>query len=121
MPELAEVETIVRGLRPGLVGRTILSAEVLWARTLAVPSAAKFKDLVRGQQVRNVSRRAKFLVIELENYNLLIHLRMSGDLTLREGKIKPEKHDRLILALSAQSSLKKGYLAFNDTRKFGRV
>ncbi len=116
MPELAEVETIVRGLRPGLVGRTILSANVLWGRTLASPSPEKFRKVVRGQRVRGISRRAKFLVIELEDYNLLVHLRMSGDLILRKGKIRPEKHDRLILTLSG-----KAYLAFNDTRKFGRV
>jgi len=64
----------------------------------------------------DVSRRAKYLVIHLKNYNLLIHLRMSGDLAIRTGKIKPEKHDRLLLYLSDHS-----YLAFNDTRKFGRV
>ncbi len=122
MPELAEVETIVRGLRPELVGKIILSAEVLWARTLAIPSQKKFKDWVRGQKILAVSRRAKYLILELENYNLLVHLRMSGDLVLREGKIKPEKHDRLMLTLSSPSSAKeKSYLAFNDTRKFGRV
>jgi formamidopyrimidine-DNA glycosylase len=122
MPELAEVETIVRTLRPELVGRTILSADVLWERTLAIPSPKKFRELVRGQRVQAVSRRAKFLVLVLENYNLLVHLRMSGDLRLREGTIKPEKHDRLILTLSTQSPAnKKSHLAFNDTRKFGRV
>src|SRR5688572_7210961 len=121
MPELAEVETIVRGLRPDLIGRTILSAEVLWARTLAIPSQKKFKDQVRGQKILAVSRRAKYLILELENYNLLVHLRMSGDLVLREGKIAPEKHDRLTLTLSSPRSARKSYLAFNDTRKFGRV
>jgi formamidopyrimidine-DNA glycosylase len=120
MPELAEVETIVRGLRPELVGRVILSAEVLWARTLATPSRKQFKDQVRGQRIRAVSRRAKYLILELENYNLLVHLRMSGDLVLRKGKIKPEKHDRLILALSSPAK-EQSYVAFNDTRKFGRI
>jgi formamidopyrimidine-DNA glycosylase len=119
MPELAEVETIVRGLRPELVGQTILSAEVFWSRTLAVPSPKKFKDQVRGQKIKAVSRRAKYLILELENYNLLVHLRMSGDLVLRKGKIKPEKHDRLMLTLA--SAKDRSYLAFNDTRKFGRV
>jgi formamidopyrimidine-DNA glycosylase len=116
MPELPEVETIARGLTPELVGKTILSAEVFWSRTLAVPSVKKFKEQVTGQRINGVSRRAKYLILELKDYNLLIHLRMSGDLILREGKIKPEKHDRLILNLSG-----KWYLAFNDTRKFGRV
>lgn len=116
MPELAEVETIVRGLRPELVGKSIVSADVFWARTLATPSTAKFKRQVRGHKITGVERRAKYLVIQLENYNLLVHLRMSGDLVIRKGKIKPEKHDRLILTFQDGS-----YLAFNDTRKFGRV
>jgi len=116
MPELPEVETIARAIKPELVGRTILSADLRWARTLATPSPAQFKKQIAGQEIVDVSRRAKYLIIRLKNYNLLIHLRMSGDLVIRTGKIKPEKHDRLLLHLSNHK-----YLAFNDTRKFGRV
>ena len=116
MPELPEVETIARTLQPDLVGKTILSAEVRWARTLATPSLNQFKKQIIGQKIVDVSRRAKYLILNLEDYNLLIHLRMSGDLMIREGKIIPEKHDRLLLNLSDHH-----YLAFNDTRKFGRV
>jgi formamidopyrimidine-DNA glycosylase len=122
MPELPEVETIVRTLKPDLVGRTVLKAYLRWARTLARPSARKFRGLVPGLKIRNVARRAKFLVIEFATrpgrkpYNLIIHLRMSGDLLLKKGKIKPEKHDRLLLVLTGQRTL-----AFNDTRKFGRA
>lgn len=124
MPELPEVETIARKLRPDLVGKTILEADVRWARTLATPSVRKFKEQIKGQTIQNVDRRAKFLTIKLtpvrepqgKTYNFLIHLRMSGDLFLKEGRIKPEKHDRLILSLSENK-----YLVFNDTRKFGRV
>ncbi|MCL5611295.1 MAG: DNA-formamidopyrimidine glycosylase [Chloroflexi bacterium] len=116
MPELPEVETIARKLSLELVGRTILEADVRWTRTLAMPSARKFKEQIKGQVIQSVGRRAKFLNIKLTAYNLLIHLRMSGDLFVKEGKIKPEKHDRLVLSLSGNK-----YLAFNDTRKFGRV
>ncbi len=116
MPELPEVETIARKLSPDLVGKTILEADVRWAHTLAMPSAKKFREQIKGQVIQNVGRRAKFLNIKLTAYNLLIHLRMSGDMFLKEGKIKPEKHDRLVLSLSGNQ-----YLVFNDTRKFGRV
>lgn len=116
MPELPEVETIARAIKPELVGKTILSADLRWARTLAIPSPVQFKKQIIGQKILDVSRRAKYLIINLESYNLLIHLRMSGDLMIRAGKIKPEKHDRLLLTLSGRK-----YLAFNDTRKFGRV
>jgi formamidopyrimidine-DNA glycosylase len=116
MPELPEVETIARGLKDELIGKTIVGADVFWARTLATPSLKKFREQIKGQKIIGVTRRAKYLIIQLKNYNLLIHLRMSGDLILRDSKIKPEKHDRLALRLSG-----KYYLAFNDTRKFGRV
>ena len=116
MPELPEVETIARALKLELVGKTILSADLRWARTLAIPSPAQFKKQIAGQEIMDISRRAKYLIIHLKTYNFLVHLRMSGDLVIRAGKIKPEKHDRLLLYLSDQN-----YLAFNDTRKFGRV
>lgn len=120
MPELPEVETIARSIAPDVTGRTIVSADVRWARTVAAPSAKKFIEQVKGQTVLGVSRRAKYLILQLENYSLLIHLRMSGDLMVRMGKIKAEKHDRLLLALRGKNNVE-SYLAFNDTRKFGRV
>src|SRR6185369_16765587 len=102
MPELPEVETIARGLKDELIGRTILEADVFWARTLATPTVKKFREQIRGQKIIGVTRRAKYLIIQLKSYNLLIHLRMSGDLLLRDSKIKPEKHDRLTLQLSGK-------------------
>jgi formamidopyrimidine-DNA glycosylase len=116
MPELPEVETFARQLKPALVGKTILAADLRWKRTLALPSPKKFRDYVIGQKIMDVGRRAKFLNIQLEDFNLLIHLRMSGDLIIRNSTISPTKHDRLILKLSGKKSL-----VFNDTRKFGRV
>jgi formamidopyrimidine-DNA glycosylase len=116
MPELPEVESIARRLKPDLVGRTILSAQLFWARTLAFPTQRKFKKQIQGQTIRGVGRRAKFLIVQLSHYSLLIHLRMSGDLFLRDSTIRPELHDRLVLQLSGGRSL-----VFNDTRKFGRV
>lgn len=129
MPELPEVETIARILRPELIGRRILEADVRWARSVAMPSSKKFKEQIKGQEIVGVARRAKFLNIQLTTYDLLIHLRMSGDLLIKQGKIKPEKHDRLILVLTPTllpifgegKELGKTYLVFNDTRKFGRV
>lgn len=116
MPELPEVETIARRLKPDLVGRTILSADVRWARTLALPSLRKFKQQIQGQKILDVGRRAKYCIIKLSDYNLLVHLRMTGDLLMKAGTIKPEPHDRLIIKLSGDRSL-----VFNDARKFGRV
>lgn len=124
MPELPEVETIARKLGPELTGRTIREADLRWSRTLATPSPKKFREQVTGQKIMGVSRRAKYFILHLSSlrpgsgqaFTLLIHLRMSGDLLVRNSTIRPEKHDRLVLKLSGGKSL-----AFNDTRKFGRV
>jgi formamidopyrimidine-DNA glycosylase len=116
MPELPEVETIARNLRPELVGKTIREADLRWKRTLAMPSPQKFQEQIKGQRIKEVTRRAKYLILHLSSFSLLIHLRMSGDLLLRNSTTEPAPHDRLILKLSGGKSL-----AFNDTRKFGRV
>src|SRR5215208_4315516 len=131
MPELPEVETIARKLSLHLLGKTITEADVRWGRTLAFPSPRRFKLQIKGQEIKDVTRRAKFFILQLSDYSLLIHLRMSGDLLIKDSKIKPEKHDRLILKLqSAEASVSEepsnlvhgtASLVFNDTRKFGRV
>ncbi len=138
MPELPEVETIARKLRPELVGKRILKADLLWPRTLATPTPAKFRKLVKGQEIQAVSRRGKYFVIQLSHYHLFVHLRMSGDLYIKEENATPEKHDRMILSLTPGPSPARGgenpplrpreglgvretKLVFNDTRKFGRV
>ncbi len=125
MPELPEVETIARNLRPELVGLTIMAADVRWARTVATPSVRRFKQQIQGQVIREVGRRAKFLRLQLSDYELLIHLRMSGDLAFQRNAGTPARHDRLILSLQppvrARTTTPLYSLTFNDTRKFGRV
>jgi formamidopyrimidine-DNA glycosylase len=116
MPELPEVETITRTLRPALLGKNILSADLLWNRTLVSPSPAMFQRRIRGQQIQDIFRRAKFLHIKLSTSHLIIHLRMSGDLLVILGGYQPARHDRLILKLTDDRTL-----VFSDPRKFGRV
>jgi formamidopyrimidine-DNA glycosylase len=116
MPELPEVETIVNTLRPALIDKTILSADLRWKRTLAVPSATSFQKRILGQKITELSRRAKFIHLQLSSASLIIHLRMSGDLLVVLGGYQPEKHDRLLLKLSDDTTL-----VFADPRKFGRV
>lgn len=115
MPELPEVETLVRLLTPVLLGRIILSADLRWKRTLAVPSPAHFKKQLPGQQVMEVYRRGKFFILRLTTGSLLIHLRMSGDLRIVPS-VEPGKHDRLLLHFTDGNSF-----IFTDPRKFGRV
>jgi len=84
---------------------------------LATPSKSEFEKQITGQEIRAVGRRAKYLFLQLSHYHLFVHLRMSGDLYIKEGNTAPEKHDRLILTLAPGGKK----LVFNDTRKFGRV
>ena len=128
MPELPEVETIVRALRDGgrdhssILGKTIKDAHVFWKRTLAEPGIPTFIKRVIGQKVTQVSRRGKFVIIQFQLEYMLFHLRMSGDLQVRSDldsnghKIPVQLHDRLILDFTDNTRL-----AFNDTRKFGRA
>jgi formamidopyrimidine-DNA glycosylase len=116
MPELPEVETNIRTLRPALIGKTILSADLRWNRTLVSPAPMKFQKVIRGQRIQEIFRRAKFLDIKLSISHLIIHLRMSGDLLVILGGYQPATHDRLILSLTDDIKL-----VFSDPRKFGRV
>ncbi|PKN95300.1 MAG: DNA-formamidopyrimidine glycosylase [Chloroflexi bacterium HGW-Chloroflexi-6] len=116
MPELPEVETITRNLRPALLGRQVVSVGLFWPRTLATPAAERFAEQISGQRIEQVTRRAKYIHITLSGGHLLIHLRMSGDLFMRPSPYAAQPHDRLHLMLDSGETL-----VFNDTRKFGRV
>ncbi len=116
MPELPEVETIAKGLRPWLVGRAILSAVVRWPRTVAQPSPDAFAERVAGRRVVSVGRRGKYVVIGLDEGWLLVHLKMSGRLRAARAGEPFDVHTHLILGLDD------GYqLRLHDVRKFGRV
>jgi formamidopyrimidine-DNA glycosylase len=117
MPELPEVETVVRRLRPTLVGRRIERAQVLWARTIESPSASAFTRRVRGQTIASVERRAKYLLFKLASGDTLItHLRMTGDFVLQAAGAKLDPYVRVRFQLDGGPEL-----WFSDVRKFGRI
>jgi formamidopyrimidine-DNA glycosylase len=122
MPELPEVETFRRRLLhgtgddPSLVGMRIKGVELLWNRTLEAPSPKDFKRRIIGQTIQDIGRRGKYLLIQLTEDKLIIHLRMSGDLLIESADDPVAKHHRLMLTMDSGIRL-----AFNDTRKFGRV
>ncbi|MDJ0983950.1 MAG: bifunctional DNA-formamidopyrimidine glycosylase/DNA-(apurinic or apyrimidinic site) lyase [Desulfobacterales bacterium] len=118
MPELPEVQTIVNDLNAaGLRGRTIDSARVFWARTIAEPSARAFCSRIKGRTIAAIKRRGKFIVFGFQNGgHLLMHLRMSGRLHLVTPDQPRKKHEHVLLDLSGGQQLR-----FHDTRKFGRL
>jgi len=122
MPELPEVETFRRrflygdGNSPSLVGRRVLRTSLLWEKTLETPAPQEFVPRITGQAIQDVGRRGKYLLFGLTADVLVIHLRMSGDLIVEPETDPIAKHHRLLLHFEDGARL-----AFNDTRKFGRV
>lgn len=117
MPELPEVQTTVNQIAPRLVARTITAFESLWAKN-ATPSAPAVRRGVVGRSVRAVSRRAKYVVVELNDGGwMLVHLRMSGRLEWHDPAAdEPARHIRAAWTLDNGDRL-----LFCDARKFGRI
>ncbi len=139
MPELPEVETIRRGLSPRVIGRSI--CDLVMGRREAVRrilqiDAQYLAREIRGQTVRDLSRRGKFLVFELDRHHLIIHLGMTGQLTFRDpakadsrrflrhpltgleraSQHAPDKHTHLQFIFGEETAL-----LFRDIRQFGKV
>lgn len=113
MPELPEVETTRQGINPFLVGQTIKSIVVRNAQ-FRVPVPLSINDVCRGLQIKAVLRRAKYLLIQLSQGYLLIHLGMSGHLRMVQENSAANKHDHIDLLLENGSALR-----FCDPRRFG--
>ena len=154
MPELPEVETLVRRLREPMIGRTVEDVTLYWKRTIARPAPKEFAWMLRGCTVQAIDRRAKYLVFTLHGTEarpylprcgdgppgatgfpkrsatsakastpcqlptlfLLIHLKMSGKLSVVDRRVPIAKHDRVVFDLDNGQQLR-----FNDVRKFGRM
>ena len=116
MPELPEVETVVRGLRPVLEGATLVRAEARRA-DLRIPIPPDFSARLVGKTVRAVRRRAKYILAELADGGLLIvHLGMSGRLCIDRGDPDLLPHDHIVLKTDRGDTIR-----LNDPRRFGLV
>lgn len=121
MPELPEVETIARLIRPRLEGRRIEDCEVRWTRTLGGLSRSAFAKAVVGTRPSRIWRRGKYLVIDLEHRGrsrgaLVGHLRMTGRVHVESRTWDPGPHLKVRLALDDGTSF-----YFIDVRKFARL
>ena len=114
MPELPEVETVLRGVAPRLVGRTVARV-IVRDRRLRVPVADDFGASAKGQTISGATRRGKWIVLHWRNGGALIHLGMTGALSVRRNPPR-EKHEHLALAMDDGA-----HLVFRDPRRFGRV
>lgn len=131
MPELPEVETIRRGLELGITSQTISAVEVMWEKSFPVPHEL-MSSIVVGAIIRKLDRRAKVLLIHLDNgYSLMIHLKMTGQMVLQKSDGErfagghptesmrqplPDRSTKVIFSFTSGDQL-----FFNDFRKFGWI
>jgi formamidopyrimidine-DNA glycosylase len=117
LPELPEVETVVRDLRPHLTGCRIASVEV-GKKKLRRPWSSAWNTLLVGQTIREVRRRGKWIVMALESpHTLLAHLGMTGQLTVAPATEPRLNHTHVVIALDGTFH----ELRFRDTRRFGSM
>jgi formamidopyrimidine-DNA glycosylase len=116
VPELPEVETIARGLAPALEGRSVVKVVVREAR-LRAPIATDFAACLAGRRFGRMGRTGKYLVTPLDDGRLwLVHLGMTGRLTLAGGHRLALVHDHVEMTLDDRRTL-----VYNDPRRFGRL
>ena len=122
MPELPEVETVVRGLRPRLVGRRILRLEIRQPAVVR-SDVRQFRCALRGARITGMTRRGKYILIELQGTKnrarstyWVVHLGMTGQLYVTTSSAPREKHTHLVAWLSSGEQLR-----YRDPRRFGRL
>ena len=124
MPELPEVETVVRGLRPRLTGQRILRAEIHQPPSYGVVkgSVSQFRKTLQGADIRGVERRAKYILVGLDtggkksSHTWIVHLGMSGQLYACKPQAERLKHTHLVVSLSSGEQVR-----FCDPRRFGKT
>ncbi len=114
MPELPEVETVCRSLRPHLLGRKISDVEVIEPRLRTRVDCSALMQLI-GRQIIEIGRKGKYILMRLDGGNVWVfHLGMSGKLICVEGNSARRKHDHIVVRLSDG-----GELRYHDPRRFG--
>ncbi len=112
MPELPEVETIVRELRSKILGEVFSGVELIWSGSFVADNR---QPLINNRIIK-ISRKGKFIIFRLNDGYLIIHLRMTGQLIVRDSPPENFQHLRLIFLFISGK-----HLLFYDLRKFGRV
>ncbi|MFC2006912.1 bifunctional DNA-formamidopyrimidine glycosylase/DNA-(apurinic or apyrimidinic site) lyase [Chloroflexota bacterium] len=115
MPELPEVETTKNELSPHIVGRRVTDVALFWTGIVRQLASDTFCSRLIGQRITRVTRRGKYLVLDLSGGEFLVfHLKMTGSLLLAGSTADLPKYIRAIICLDDGTSL-----FFRDPRKFG--
>ncbi len=116
MPELPEVETIRRELKSKIINQYIKGCSILRNDVIGHPAPKQFCKSIINEQIINITRVAKYLLLELtHNKRLIFHFRLSGTLYLRTHRVEPERFTRVIIKLDDYQ------LFFREPRVLGRV
>lgn len=116
MPEKPEVMTVVKNLIPRIVGKRITGCNVYWDNIIASPTTDEFKKKIIGEKINDIVTRGKFIVVGLDHYSLLIHLRMEGKFFFRKKGDSIAKHEHVEFILDDDISFR-----YHDVRKFGKM
>jgi formamidopyrimidine-DNA glycosylase len=114
MPELPEVETTLRGIKPHLLGQTVIGVDIRHYQ-LRWPIPSNLNQLLSQQTIQELSRRGKYLLFTTDTGTLILHLGMSGRLHLLSNMTAPQKHDHVDIRFANHC------LRFTDPRRFGAL
>jgi formamidopyrimidine-DNA glycosylase len=115
VPELPEVETVARDLRPLVAGRRVMAVLRTSRKALRRPWSARWAGRLLGQRIEAVDRRGKWILLDLDGgSHLVIHLGMTGQLTVTDPDEPPPGHTHLVIDLDNGTQLR-----YRDTRRFG--
>jgi len=115
VPELPEVETILRGIQPHITDQRVTNIIVRQPR-LRWLIPADFQQKLTGKNIHTISRRAKYLLFHAENGTAILHLGMSGSLRILTNAQTPQKHDHVDIELANNKILR-----YTDPRRFGAL
>lgn len=116
MPEKPEVVTVAKKLSLRLIGKRILSVNVLWKNIPEGISVDDFEKQLQNQEILEITTRGKWIVFHLTDVLLLVHLRMEGKFFFRTKEDVVTKHEHVIFTLDDGEELR-----FADVRKFGKM
>ena len=115
MPELPEVETTKRGLEPHILGRQVLFAQI-YQKQLRWKIPSHLPKTIKGEFIKKISRRAKYILIKFSNGTLVMHLGMSGSISVVASGEALKKHHHFELIFDNGTSMR-----FHDPRRFGSI
>ena len=116
MPELPEVETVKETLKLKLIDKKIKDVKIYYDGIIAYPEIKEFSKQIKNLPIKDINRRGKWLMFDLDKYYLLSHLRMEGKYFFKTKGDKLDNHEHVVFSLDSNEELR-----YRDTRKFGKM